>query len=157
MSKLRRNHNIPFYLVILFIAWLLSVSLSSCSCNWYLDKARQKCGKTSFTDTLTVRDTIVIKSVSKDTVFKYTSKDTVVIKEGRMTVKYFHNTKDSVVYLHGNCASDTVYKEIKVPYTSTTLEFSISDWLRKWMWVIIIFVLVFVSLVFVIKKFILGK
>lgn len=61
------------------------------------------------------KDTIYIEGVETDTVFYYNQKDTVVIKEGRLTMKYFYNNNDSTVFLRGECAPDTLIREVKVP------------------------------------------
>jgi hypothetical protein len=119
---------------------LLTGIISSCSCNWHLEKARIKCGSTVIKDTIIVTDTIITERVSKDTVFKFNQTDTVIMKEGKLTVKYFYH--DSLVYLSGKCDPDTIIKVIKVPYEKTTLNFSWSDWLRSNVLILVVLCLV---------------
>lgn len=135
-------------LIFLFI-------LSSCSCNWHLDKAAKKCGSHVIRDTIHIRDTVIIKSDLKDTIFKHTHfyHDTTILREGRLTVKYFYNTHDSTVYLAGKCAADTVYKTIKVPYDKIVLE---TNWFDKFKWFIyiggLLVFLYFITKLFAAKK-----
>jgi hypothetical protein len=63
-------------------------------------------------DTVWRSDTVVTQQVSKDTVFHFRQSDTVVMHEGKLTVKYFYQ-RDSV-YLKGECAPDTVIKQVPV-------------------------------------------
>lgn len=63
------------------------------------------------TETITVRDTIIVPEVHKDTIFNYFTKDTVIIREGALTVKYSYNSHDSTVFLKGKCDEQTIIKE----------------------------------------------
>lgn len=131
------------YLVILLF-------LNSCSCDWHLQRAEAKCGKLS-NDTITVHDTIVTKMVTSDTVFKYFVKDSVIVREGKLIMKYYYNSHDSTVYLQGKCISDTIIKEIKVPYEKTVVKVDyFPDWLK---WVGGIIGVLFVLLI-IYKKFV---
>ena len=131
------------YLVILLF-------LSSCSCDWHLQRAEAKCGKLS-NDTITVHDTIITKMVTSDTVFKYFVKDSVIVREGKLVMKYYYNSHDSTVYLQGKCISDTIVKEIKVPYEKTIVKVDFfPDWLK---WVGGIIGVLFVLLI-IYKKFV---
>jgi hypothetical protein len=116
------------------------ILLQSCSCDWYLTKAKEKCGSSIVNATITVHDTIKIDKVTKDTVFKQ-GKDTVIIREGRLTMKYFYNNKDSTVYLNGKC--DTIYvireKTIQVPVTEIKEGFG--DWIKRFWWIPVIMLL----------------
>ena len=89
--------------------------ITSCSCNYKLKRLLKNCPELIKGDTLTIRDTIRINSVEKDTLFNYYTKDTVIIREGRLTMKYFYNSHDSTVYINGRC--DTIFRiiETKVP------------------------------------------
>jgi hypothetical protein len=105
---------------------LTAILLSSCSCNYHLSKLEKKCGK--FTqDTLTVHDTLITKEVKTDTIFKQ-GLDSVIIREGKLTLKYFYNTHDSTVFLSGKCDSDTIIREIRVPYERVNVEVKDYSW-----------------------------
>lgn len=118
----------------------LVLIFNSCSCNWHLEKARSKCGSTIIKDTLTIHDTLITESVTRDTIFNFNQSDTVILKEGKLTVKYFYH--DSLVYLQGKCDSDTIYKVIKVPYEKIELNFSWYDWFKKNLLLIVVICLI---------------
>lgn len=99
---------------------ILLLFLSSCSCDWHLKKARQKCNISQLSDTLFISDTTYVDRVKKDTLFYYNQKDTVIIREGRLTMKYFYN--DSTVYLSGTCDTIKVIKEVPVIVNNTELK-----------------------------------
>ena len=131
------------YLVILLF-------LSSCSCDWHLQRAEAKCGHVQ-KDTLFVHDTIVTKMVTKDTIFKYFVKDSVIVREGKLIMKYYYNSHDSTVYLQGKCISDTIIKEIKVPYEKTVIK---TEYFPSWLkWVGCIIGVLFILLI-IYKKFV---
>lgn len=131
------------YLVILLF-------LSSCSCDWHLQRAEAKCGKL-VNDTITVVDTLIIPTIQKDTVFKYNVRDTVIVHQKNMTYKYYFRQKDSTVYLDGKCLGDTIIKVIKVPYEKTVVKVDFfPDWLK---WVGGIIGVLFVLLI-IYKKFV---
>ena len=131
------------YLVILLF-------LSSCSCDWHLQRAEAKCGHVQ-KDTLFVHDTIVTKMVTKDTIFKYFVKDSVIVREGKLVMKYYYNSHDSTVYLQGKCISDTIIKEIKVPYEKTVIK---TEYFPSWLkWVGCIIGVLFILLI-IYKKFV---
>ena len=85
--------------------------LSSCTCEYKLNRVLKKCPSLVKGDTLVIHDTIVVNGVQKDTIFHYLQKDTIVIKEGALTMKYFYNTHDSTIYLNGKC--DTIFVPVK--------------------------------------------
>lgn len=118
------------------------VFISSCGCNYHLKKVNAKCGISSLTDTLWVKDTTFIDRVTKDTLFKYYTRDTVIVREGRLTMKYFYNSHDSTVYLNGRC--DTVFVVKSVPVSVTNNEFAPESGWIKWLgWgLFIVFLLV---------------
>jgi hypothetical protein len=120
----------PFekFLIVATILLCLFV-LNSCSCDWHVKRAKAKCGEVA-NEVVTVHDTVITNTVKSDTVFRYFQKDTVIIKEGKLTVKYFYHYNDSTVYLQGKCASDTIYKEIKVPIEKTVIKV---DYFPKWL------------------------
>jgi hypothetical protein len=122
----------------------------SCTCEQKLNNIKKKCPDLVKGDTLTLRDTVEIPSVSTDTVFKYFQKDTVIVREGRLTMKYFYNTTDSTVYLSGKC--DTIYRVIerKIP-TNTIMDSGGFNW-----WIIVSIGLA-VFLLFLLFKFALTR
>ena len=146
-----QQNNNWFYYFLLAICLGVLVVLSSCSCEYHLSKAEKKCGSHVKKDTIIVHDTVITPRILHDTTFSF-SYDTVRFTKERLTVKYFYNTKDSTVYLQGECASDTIYKEIKVPYESKIYEF---DYFAKYKWYILIPILLLFILVVV--KYILKK
>ena len=148
-----QQNNNWFYYFLLAICLALLVVLSSCSCNYHLSRVEKKCGSHVQKDTLIIHDTVITQRILHDTTFKHTNRiDTLTLIKDRLTVKYYYNNRDSTVYLQGECASDTIYKTIKVPYEKTIYEF---DYLKKYKWYIIIPLLIlFILLVvrYVLKK-----
>lgn len=127
----------------LLLNLILILLLNSCSCEWHLKKLESKCGKFT-SDTLTVHDTLVTTEVKKDTVFKYFQRDTVIIREGKLTMKYFYNRHDSTVFQWGKCASDTIIKEIKVPYEKASIKVDyFPPWLKYLVYGLLILGIVF--------------
>ena len=119
------------------IAIIALLFLSSCSCEWYLNKAKDKCGFSFKSDTIYRKDSILIDRVAKDTVFKYFSRDTVVVREGRLTMKYFYNSHDSTVYLNGKCDTIKVVKEVPVVVNNTEIKESYTAYF-KWIAIILL-------------------
>lgn len=120
----------------LIILLVTAISLHSCSCNWHLKKARNKCGYTSDTIFKTVE--VTVPKIETDTVFKeyFTQRDTVIVREGRLTMKYYYNTHDSTVYLSGKC--DTVKVPVKVPVVVNKYKMSLPWWVTALKWLLII-------------------
>lgn len=115
--------------------FVLTLFVQSCGCNYHLKKVNAKCGLTSLTDTVWVKDTTFIDRVTKDTLFKYFSRDTVIVREGRLTMKYFYNSHDSTVYLNGRC--DTVFVIKDRPLSVTNNEFKPEPVWQKWLgWIL---------------------
>lgn len=136
--------------IILALIAFVIVLLSSCSCDWHLQRAEAKCGKLS-SDTIMVHDTLFTKQLSKDTIFKYFVKDSVIVKEGKLVMKYYYNSHDSTVYLQGKCIADTIIREIKAPYEKTVIKVEyFPSWLK---WVGCIIGVLFILLILY-KKFV---
>jgi len=112
------------------------ILLSSCTCNYHLNRAKLKCGYSFKSDTVFKKDTVLINSVQTHTVFHYNQKDTVIVKEGRLTMKYFYN--DSTVYLAGKCDTVFVVKDVPVVVNQTEVKES-NPW---YLWVIIFLLLI---------------
>ena len=127
--------NSNWTLIIAFIiAAILLFLLNSCSCDYYLNKAKAKCGYTLKNDTIYRNDTTIVRGVHKDTVFHYLQKDTVIVHEGKLTMKYYYH--DSLIYLAGKCAGDTIVKRVPVYVTKTEIKESYVAYL-KWVAIII--------------------
>jgi hypothetical protein len=128
--------NLLNYLIVI-------IFFSSCGCNWHLKQAEKKCGYSTSTEVVTIRDTIYTERVVKDTLFSFTnSSDTVVLKQNNLQIKYYYNTHDSTVYIKGECKTDTIYKDRVVTINNKAIEFSVSDWIRNnLIWLIVVIVL----------------
>ena len=72
-------------------------------------------------DTIWKTDTTIIQAVRYDTTFRF-SYDTTTIVHDRLTIKHFFNRHDSTVYISGECAGDTIYKEIPTVINTVTSE-----------------------------------
>ncbi len=78
-------------------------------------------------DTLDTTIYVFTESVKVDSVFKETKVfDTLRLTRDKLTIKYVKLPGDSV-YLEGECAGDTIIKEVKIP--CTTNEVSVSNYL----------------------------
>jgi len=119
------------------IAVILLLFLSSCSCEYYLNKAKSKCGFTTKTDTVYKKDSVFVDRVTKDTLFKYFQKDTVIVREGRLTMKYYYNSHDSTVYLNGKCDTIKIIREIPVQVNTTEIKESYTAYF-KWIAIILL-------------------
>lgn len=128
------NHNPMLIRLLLYTAF--AAILTGCSCDWYLNKAKSKCGFTFKSDTIYRKDSVMIDRVTKDTVFKYFQRDTVVVREGRLTMKYFYNSHDSTVYLNGKCDTIKVIKEVPVVVNNTEIKQSLLPFF-KWFVILI--------------------
>lgn len=118
---------------------LFTLLLSSCTCNYHLNRAKLKCGYSFKSDTVYKKDTVLISSVQTHTVFHYNQKDTVIVKEGRLIMKYFYN--DSTVYLAGKC--DTVFVVKDVPVVVNKTEIKESNFIYLWVIIIVLFIIIF--------------
>lgn len=115
------------------------ILLSSCTCNYHLNRAKLKCGYSFKSDTIFKKDTVLINSVQTHTIFHYNQKDTVIVKEGRLTMKYFYN--DSTVYLAGKC--DTVFVVKDIPVVVNKTEVKESNFLHLWVIIVVLFIIIF--------------
>jgi hypothetical protein len=125
---------------------IITILLSSCGCNWHLKKAEKKCGYSTSTEVVTIRDTIYTERVVKDTIFSFTnSSDTVVLKQNNMQIKYYYNTHDSTVYIKGECKTDTIYKDRVVTINNKNYEWSLKEAIKSnllWIGLILFIVLI---------------
>lgn len=119
-----------FYITVITI--LVIIALSSCGCNYHLKRAEKKCGYSTSTEVVTIRDTIYTERIVKDTIFSFTnSSDTVVLKQNNMQIKYYYNSHDSTVYIKGECKTDTIYKDRVITVNNKNIEFSLKDWIKS--------------------------
>lgn len=130
------------------IAVILLLFLSSCSCEYYLNKAKSKCGFATKTDTVYKKDSVFVERVTKDTLFKYFQKDTVIVRDGRLTMKYYYNSHDSTVYLNGKCDTIKIIREIPVQVNTTEIKESYTAYFK---WIAII-LLCCVGIAYLVKK-----
>ena len=126
------------------IALLLLILLSSCSASWHLKQAIKK-GALTKQDTVYIQDTVIVKSVKKDSIFKSIQGDTVRIEKERLKIKYVKLAGDSV-FIQGECESDTVIREIPV-----TVNNEIKAKGLDWKWLIVAFVIGLIAMLFIRK------
>lgn len=112
---------------------ILLLLLQSCSCDYHLRKAQEKCGSTIIRDTVTVKDTVLINSVHTDTLFKSNVGDTVYIEKDRLKIKYVRLAGDSV-FISGKCDTLKIPVEVKVPVEKIVLK----PQCNKWMWWLVV-------------------
>lgn len=121
---------------------ILAFLLFSCSPKWHINRAIKKDPSILKVDTLVVRDTIrtYTERVEVDSVFMV-SNDTVTIIKDNLRIRHFiHN--DSV-FIDGEC--DSIF--VEVPYEVEVIDEKLvykESWFPKWMWWIIIGVVVFI-------------
>lgn len=99
---------------LIFIAVL--VALSGC---YTKKRALEKfCRPVTFDSTIVLHDTVVVDSITRDTVF-HASIDTVVLTKDKLTISYIR-VRDSV-YLFGKYAGDTIVRhdtvKVTIPFT----------------------------------------
>jgi hypothetical protein len=74
------------------------------------------------TDTITVYDTVLVKSHSYDTIHSFVQHDTVtVINNERAIVKYFYDSTTTEIWHEVECKADTIVRETRVPYETITV------------------------------------
>lgn len=99
-------------ILLFLIAASLLPLLSSC---YTKKRAIEKfCSPTSYDSTIVLHDTIVVDSISHDTVF-HARIDTVELTKDKLTIKYIR-VKDSI-YLSGEYAGDTIVRHDTVMVT----------------------------------------
>jgi hypothetical protein len=130
-----------WFLLIISLVTLV-IFMNSCSCDYYLSRAKSKCDKSILSDTLIVHDTIYVKGDKMDTTFYYVQKDTVIVQEGRLVMKYFYNTHDSTVYLKGQCLPDTVFYEKQI--ITNNLELKADPLVKYRYWIIGLFLVLLI-------------
>jgi sporulation protein YlmC with PRC-barrel domain len=98
------------------IAIVISVLLAlACTPQKKLNRLVKKHPELVKVDTLRVHDTTITEHVRKDTVLNWnTLYDTAYIVKDKLSIRVVR-VNDSI-YINGQCASDTIYKTIEVPY-----------------------------------------
>lgn len=86
-----------------------------------MGKLKSKCDYKMIADTVLIKDTVKINSVSKDTVFKNHLGDTVFINKDRLHIKYVQLPGDSV-FINGKCDTIKIITEKKVPFKSVEVK-----------------------------------
>lgn len=101
--------------VIVFLSLSLIILTTSCSSKWHLQKAIQKDPTMLVQDTIVVKDTVVTKPTAVlDTVI-ISKIDTIEIVKNNFRVKIMRSFDTLII--DGGCESDTVFRNIEVPYT----------------------------------------
>jgi len=98
---------------------LISLSLIcilvACSPQKRLNRLIKKHPELIKVDTLNVHDTTITERVVKDTILNWNNLyDTAYIYKDKLSIRVVR-VNDSI-YINGECASDTIYKTIEVPY-----------------------------------------
>lgn len=98
---------------------LTTILLVSCSPQKRLAKLLKDHPELVKSDTIKVRDTVIVPAIHTDTILQNTiTRDTVVITKDKLVIKYFNNGK--TVYLGGEVKKDTIIKEIPVIVNTVT-------------------------------------
>lgn len=132
--------------LFLALLWLLVVTLLVClnGCVTSQKQAQRKINRLvakfpglRTADTLLIQDTIIRNGVRVDTLFK-PGRDTVIIKEGKMTIRHFYNREIDTVFVDGECETDTIYYEKRVPVEMPHTESTWKDDLVKYWGVLVL-------------------
>lgn len=140
-----------FASAILFLAlgFIATRSLSSCSINKKCHRLERRIVKNAkycqmvLQDTITVKDTVYIGTVRKDSTFVMSNSiDTFYLNKDRLHVQII--TRDSLIYVEGQCDSIIKYVE-KTVYRDKVEASEVKvfwRWLtrfgRRWFWILII-------------------
>lgn len=102
--------------VFLIVSFFLCVAFSNCSPQKRLNRLLKNNPELKRDTTVTVYDTTFIPHYSFDTIYNFkNTHDTIFMVRNNYSVKvYQHN--DSI-FIGANVKADTIYKEIKVPFT----------------------------------------
>ena len=114
------------------------VFIVSCSPERKLARLLKKHPELIKSDTIYRLDTVVSSSVTHDTTLSIhkilSSRDTIIFHKDRLTQKIFYHN-DSI-YIQGECAADTIIREIPIYIDKVTANNSIFDRFRWW-WLLI--------------------
>jgi len=132
---------------------LVSLLIIGCSPQKRLNRLITKFPQLTETDTIIVRDTVVVESYNYDTTTIIRLHDTtVVVNNERVVLKYFYDTLRETIYHDIDCIGDTVYTEKLI--TVEKAVFKELSWWEKYKDLIYILAVLLLGLV-ILKK--LGK
>lgn len=86
-------------------------------------------------DTVFQQVKIPVPQVKTDTIFQAKDGDTVVIEKDRLLIRYIDRPGDTVE-IHGECRTDTIYKEVPV---TVTREIHAPKKGNPWKWIAVAF------------------
>lgn len=124
---------IRIYIALLLIMCGCSATNKLRRAEKLINKAEEQ-GAKWHVDTVTMLVPVYIQKVSVDSVFVSRPGDTVVIQNDRLKIKYVR-TKADTVMISGECAADTVYKNVPVTVVKTIK----AKQTIKWWWLLIAF------------------
>lgn len=98
-----------------WVVRLIMISLlSSCTATWHLKMAIKKDPTIMVGDTLVVKDTVVTPAVAITDTVTTKLHDTIIVEKDRLKVKIVKRLDTLII--EGKCDSDTIIREIEVPY-----------------------------------------
>lgn len=133
---------------LLFIGIL--VCISSCSPQQRIARIANKYNLVK-SDTIFKKDTVIVEGSMRDTTIHYYQRDTIVLKENNMTLRYYYNIHDSTVYLRGECAADTIYRNIPVAINSINVTEKFS-FIKTFLTGNIISILILLTILYIVFK-----
>jgi len=122
--------------VTIFVTIFLLLLLSSCSPQHRLQRLVAHHPELKIADTLILRDTIIRSAIIADSSFPLSQMtDTVVISRDRLEIKLVkqHDT----IHVTGQCKSDTIIRELRVPVEKIKLVKEGGGLLCKILWGVI--------------------
>ena len=129
---------------------LISLLLIGCSPQERLNRLMTRFPQLTETDTIYVRDTVVVENYNYDTTTVIRTHDTTtVINNERVILKYFYDTLREVIHHEVECLGDTVYTEKLVTIEKAVFrELSWWDKYKEFIYIGLVLILV----LFVLKK-----
>lgn len=136
MIDLRNPHHSTDVPLILLGVVLIIIILffSSCSAEWHIRRAISKNPNLLKTDTIRVRDTIVVQQISYDTTIISKPIDTILITKERLRIKI--TRMYDTLRVEGVCLADTIFYEKKIPYKK--IEYKPRAWYDRYWWLILL-------------------
>jgi len=129
---------------------LISLLFIGCSPQERLNRLMTRFPQLTETDTIYVRDTVVVESYNYDTTTIIRTHDTTtVINNERVILKYFYDTLRETIYHDVECVGDTVYTEKLITVEKAVFrELSWWDKYKEFIYIGLVLILV----LFVLKK-----
>lgn len=150
-----RGEKLCIALMVVIVSLMLAIAFGGCSIEKKCHRLEGRIVKNAkyctltLTDTLTVKDTVYIGTVRKDSTFVLDkSVDTFYINNERLHVQIVKEY--DTLRVNARCDSIYVYKEIKVPYESVEVKEaavmlrSFGRFCKRWFWVVIVAAVCFV-------------